>query len=121
MKEFDNINGEYYVCDSKSRNDIESLNSQLNQLGMTIANIKPYIFNLNDDYRYILNSDPILNDYSKVNITNNTQFRYVSLGQDIEQITKSIQCFKSDNYYKNLIENEFWKNSYECNLLEGKE
>lgn len=53
MKEFDNINGEYYVCDSKSRNDIESLNSQLNQLGMTIANIKPYIFNLNDDYRYI--------------------------------------------------------------------
>ena len=22
---------------------------------------------------------------------------------------------------KNLIENEFWKNSYECNLLEGKE
>lgn len=75
----------------------------------------------NDDYRYILNSDPILNDYSKVNITNNTQFRYVSLGQDIEQIRKSIQCFKSDNYYKNLIENEFWKNSYECNLLEGKE
>lgn len=53
MKEFDNINGEYYVCDSKSRNDIESLNSQLNQLGMTIANIKHYIFNLNDDYRYI--------------------------------------------------------------------
>lgn len=53
MKEFDNINGEYYVCDSKSRKDIESLNSQLNQLGMTIANIKPYIFNLNDDYRYI--------------------------------------------------------------------
>lgn len=52
MKEFDNINGEYYVCDSKSRNDIESLNSQINQLGMTIENIKPYIFNLND-YRYI--------------------------------------------------------------------
>lgn len=53
MKEFDNINGEYFVCDSKSRKDIESINSQLNQLGMTIANIKPYIFNLNDDYRYI--------------------------------------------------------------------
>lgn len=53
MKEFDNINGEYYVCDSKSRNDIESLNRQLTQLSMNIENIKPYIFNLNDDYRYI--------------------------------------------------------------------
>lgn len=53
MKEFNNINGEYYVCDSKARNDIESINTQISQMGMTINNIKPYIFNLNDDYRYI--------------------------------------------------------------------
>ena len=53
MKDFDNINGEYYVCDSKARNDIESLSSQISQMGMSINNIKPYIFNLNDDYRYI--------------------------------------------------------------------
>ena len=75
----------------------------------------------NDDFRYILNSNPILNDYSKVNITQNTTFRYSALGQSIEIIEKSIDCFKKDNYYQELKKNDFWKNSYECNLLEGKE
>ena len=75
----------------------------------------------NDDYRYILNSNPILNDYSKINITKNTAFRYSTLGQSIELIEKSINCFKKENYYKELKNISFWENSYECNLLEGKE
>lgn len=75
----------------------------------------------NDDYRYILNSNPILNDYSKINITQNTTFRYSTLGQSIELIEKSINCFKKENYYKELKNISFWVNSYECNLLEGKE
>lgn len=75
----------------------------------------------NDDYRYILNSNPILNDYSKINITQNTTFRYSTLGQSIELIEKSINCFKKENYYKELKNISFWENSYECNLLEGKE
>lgn len=75
----------------------------------------------NDDYRYILNNEPMLNDYSKVDVTDDTHFRYVALEQDIEQIKFSINCFKMDDYYKSLIENDFWKYSYECNLLEGKE
>lgn len=75
----------------------------------------------NDDYRYILNSNPILNDYSKINITQNTTFRYSTLGQSIELIEKSINCFKKENYYKELKNISFWGNSYECNLLEGKE
>ena len=75
----------------------------------------------NDDFRYILNINPILNDYSKVNITENTTFRYSALRQSIEIIEKSIDCFKKDNYYQELKKNDFWKNSYECNLLEGKE
>ena len=75
----------------------------------------------NDDFRYILNSNPILNDYSKVNITENTTFRYSALGQNTENIERSIDCFKKDNYYQELKRNDFWKNSYECNLLEGKE
>ena len=75
----------------------------------------------NDDYRYILNSNPILNDYSKINITKNTVFRYSTLGQSIELIEKSINCFKKENYYKELKNISFWENSYECNLLEGKE
>lgn len=75
----------------------------------------------NDDYRYILNSNPILNDYSKINITKNTAFRYSTLGQSIELIEKSINCFKKENYYKELKNISFWENSYECNLFEGKE
>ena len=75
----------------------------------------------NDDFRYILNSNPILNDYSKVNTTNNTTFRYSTLGQSIDLIEKSINCFKKENYYEELRKINFWKNSYECNLLEGKE
>ena len=90
-------------------------------------NIKNYYKNLNfeilcnDDYRYILNSNPTLNDYSKINITQNTTFRYSTLGQSIELIEKSINCFKKENYYKELKNISFWENSYECNLLEGKE
>lgn len=75
----------------------------------------------NDDYRYILNINPILNDYSKINITKNTTFRYSTLGQNIELIEESINCFKKENYYKELKNISFWENSYECNLLEGKE
>lgn len=75
----------------------------------------------NDDYRYILNKDPMLNDYSKINLNNNTTFRYMTFGQNIEEVKNSIICFKKNNYYKELKQNEFWKNSYECNLFEGKE
>lgn len=75
----------------------------------------------NDDYRYILNKDPILNNYSKLNIKDNVSFRYTTFGQTLEEINQSIKCFKKDNYFKELKKIDFWKNSYECNLFEGKE
>ena len=75
----------------------------------------------NDDYRYILNKNPILNDYSNIKLNNNTKFRYVTFGQSIKEIRCSVECFKEDNYYKELTKNDYWKNSYECNLFEGKE
>ena len=75
----------------------------------------------NDDYRYILNKTPMLNDYSKVNITSSTNFRYSTLGQSLELVEKSVNCLKKENYYKELKKLDFWKNSYECNLTEGKE
>ena len=76
----------------------------------------------NDDFRYILNKEPILNNYSKVKITDNTTFRYVTLGQDIDSIKETINCLKnSNNYYASLLKLSYWKKSYECNLLEGKE
>lgn len=74
-----------------------------------------------DDYRMILNQNPILNDYSKVEVSDNTLYRYMTIGQDISLIKKSIQVFKQKNYYNKLIKIDGWKDSYECNLLEGKE
>ena len=75
----------------------------------------------NDDFRFILNNRPILNDYSKVKLLKSTRFRYVSLGQDVQTIKKTISSLKKVNYYKKLKNISYWKNSYECNLLEGKE
>ncbi len=97
-------------------------NSQRN-----IKKIKNYDKNLdfevlcNDDFRYILNKNPILNDYSKVSLTNNTTFRYSAIGQSLDIIEKAINCFKKENLYQELKKIDFWKNAYECNLMEGKE
>lgn len=75
----------------------------------------------NNDYRYILNENPMLNDYSKIFTDENVKFRYVALGQTIQEIKESINCFKKNNYYEELKNTSFWNNSYEFNLFEGKE
>lgn len=75
----------------------------------------------NDDYRYILNKNPILNNYSTVDLNNNTTFRYITLGQNTKEIIDTIEILKKSNYYDNLIDLECWKDSYQCNLYEGKE
>lgn len=75
----------------------------------------------NDDYRYILNKEPILNDYSTLYIRDNIKFRYVTIGQDKETIIKTVDLLKKDNYYSELKKLSFWKDSYECNIMEGKE
>ena len=75
----------------------------------------------NSDYRYVLSNKPMLNDYSKVITSNNISFRYSTKGQTIEEIKKSIECFKKTNYYDELKKIPIWNNSYECNLLEGRE
>lgn len=75
----------------------------------------------NSDYRYILNKEPMLNDYSKINTGSNVSFRYSSYGQSLEEINDTIICLKKNNYYNELKKIDFWKNSYECNLFEGKE
>lgn len=74
-----------------------------------------------DDYRMILNKEAILNDYSKVDITNNTSFRYVATGQKIDDIISTVKVLKEKNYYNKLKELELWKNSYECNLFESRD
>lgn len=75
----------------------------------------------NSDYRYILNKEPMLNDYSKINTDDNVDFRYSTYGQSIEEIYDTITYLKKGNYYDELKKLDFWKDSYECNLFEGKE
>lgn len=75
----------------------------------------------NSDYRYILNKEPMLNNYSKIDIDDNVSFRYSTLGQNFEEISETIDGLKKKNYYEELKKSDFWKNSYECNLFEGKE
>jgi len=75
----------------------------------------------NDDYRTLINSYPILNDYSRFDNLENVSFRYVSNHDDIDTIKEIIKILKEDNYYDKLKKTDSFKNSYECNLLEGKE
>ena len=75
----------------------------------------------NEDYRYILNNIPILNDYTTLPINNNISYRYCCLGHTIEEIEKVVESLDKDNYYKYLRKLDTWKNSYECNLIEGKD
>lgn len=75
----------------------------------------------NEDYRYILNKEPILNDYSTLYVKDNIKFRYVTIGQNEETIIETINLLKKENYYSELKKLSFWKDSYECNIMEGKE
>ena len=75
----------------------------------------------NDDYRYILNKTPILNDYTSLPINENISYRYCALGHSIEQIQEVVISIEKNNYYKYLKSLKYWKDSYECNLIEGKD
>ena len=109
-------------CFSHLYNCSNCKNNQCNKKGIKNEdkNLKFEIY-CNNDFRYILNENPILNDYSKIFTDKNVKFRYVALGQTIQEIKESINCFKKNNYYEELKNTSFWNNSYECNLFEGKE
>ena len=73
-----------------------------------------------EDNRYIIYKDPILNNYKKVKPYNKSSFRYVTYGQTIDEIKKSVELFKSNDYFKTMRKNKIWKNSYENNILENR-
>lgn len=75
----------------------------------------------NEDYRFILNKTPILNDYTTLPINNNISYRYCCLGHTIDEIKNVVDSITKDNYYKYLKNLDTWKESYECNLIEGKD
>jgi hypothetical protein len=44
----------------------------------------------------------------------------MTYGQTIDEIKKSIELFKSNNYFDLMKKNNIWKNSYENNILEDR-
>ena len=58
---------------------------------------------------------------SKLSFSATPDFRYSTYGQSLEEINDTITYLKKDNYYDELKKLDFWKDSYECNLFEGKE
>lgn len=75
----------------------------------------------NEDYRFVLYKNPILNDYSKVNLNDTTTYRYTTIGQSLDLIEQTVNCLKEFNYYDELKKMDFWNKSYECNLIDSKE
>ena len=74
----------------------------------------------NTDYRYVLSKIPVLNDYSRFKIEENVNFRYITLGDNMKNIRKTIKILKETNFYERLKANDYWKDSYECNIIESK-
>ena len=74
-----------------------------------------------DDYRMLFYQYPILNDYSKIDVCPNTLYRYVTSDETPEEIDRTLTILKGEQYYKNLKKEKYWVNSYECNLIEGRD
>lgn len=72
------------------------------------------------DHRFIIYNKPILNNFTRFEPQENISYRYVTYGQTVNEIEKSIKLFKSDDYYNQLKNTDTWKDSYECNVLEGR-
>ena len=62
----------------------------------------------------------MLNDYSRFKIGENVNFRYIALGDNAENIRKTLNILKEVNFYEKLKANDYWKDSYECNIIESK-
>ena len=90
-----------------------------NEKKVELTKIEFEIF-CNTDYRYVLSKIPVLNNYSRFKIEENVNFRYITLGDNIENIRKTLKILKEINFYEKLKANDYWKVSYECNIIESK-
>ena len=62
-------------------------------------------------------NNPILNNYSKFDINNKMKFRYVTYTQKIEDIEKTVELLKTENYFDNMKNVDEWKEAYQNNLI----
>lgn len=104
-----------YKCKNcfKNKENIKKIHNEDKNLDFEIL--------CNDDFRYVYNKTPILNNYTTLPVSNNITYRYCTLGHSINQIREVIESIESNNYYDYLKARDTWKNSYECNLIEGKD
>ena len=72
------------------------------------------------DYRMLVADSPMLNNFQRVKNNSNVGFRYITTDQEIDEILKTIEILKKENYFENLKETEIWKTSYEGNILESR-
>ena len=74
-----------------------------------------------DDYRILYYKYPILNNYKKVEVVENTKFRYIVSNESLEELEKIIKIIKEKDFYNKLKKEQFYSNSYECNLIESRD
>lgn len=72
------------------------------------------------DSRFMIYKYPILNNYKKVVAYGKSSFRYVTYGQTLDEIKKSVEMFKSDYYFELMKKSKIWEKSYENNILENR-
>jgi hypothetical protein len=73
-----------------------------------------------DDYRTLFYKYPILNDYKKVEVVKNTEFRYIVSNENLDDLEKIIKIMKEKDFYNKLKKEKFFEKSYECNLIESR-
>lgn len=73
-----------------------------------------------DDHRMVIADTPMLNNFQHFKNCENISFRYVTTDQKIDEIINTINVLKEKDYFYKLKDTEFWKNSYEGNILESR-
>ena len=68
----------------------------------------------------VIADTPMLNNFQHFKNCENISFRYVTTDQKIDEIINTINVLKEKDYFYKLKDTEFWKNSYEGNILESR-
>lgn len=97
----------------------ESSRKQLKDIVNVDKNIKFKII-CNEEYRIIVADNPMLNNFQYFSDCDDASFRYITTGQELDEIIETIELLKERNYFKKLKEMPTWKNSFEGNILESR-
>lgn len=91
----------------------QDCNAQLKTIE-NIDNGMTFIIKCHADYRTVHYKRKILNCFD--NTYSNESFRYVCLDETYEQIEENVKIFAHENYFKEIKNNDCWRDSF-CSLL----